>query len=154
MMTRSQHFKKWYAKNKDKDNANSRAWRAANPERVKELNQKNKDKRKESTKKWRLANPDKVKQHRRTAKLKYQYNLTVDDYHAMWLSQDGKCAICEKLQEINGKSLVVDHGHIKNNIRSLLCHNCNAGLGLFQDRSIILKKAAEYLVKHEEDNLV
>ncbi len=41
----------------------------------------------------------------------------------------------------------VDHNHNTGKVRGLLCNNCNAGIGLFQDSIKILEKALLYLKK-------
>lgn len=41
----------------------------------------------------------------------------------------------------------VDHDHDTEEVRSLLCNNCNRGLGYFKDSSLNLLKAFNYLKK-------
>ena len=58
--------------------------------------------------------------------------------------QGNLCAICQtKLEE-----KCLDHDHKTGKIRDLLCNNCNAGLGKFQDNPELLIKAADYLKEH------
>lgn len=52
-----------------------------------------------------------------------------------------KCAICQ----VESDNLHLDHCHITNNIRGLLCMKCNFGLGLFYDKINYIKNAIEYL---------
>lgn len=40
---------------------------------------------------------------------------------------------------------VIDHDHETGAIRGLICHDCNAALGLFQDSPLALRAAATYL---------
>lgn len=83
-------------------------------------------------------------------KLKRKYNLTVDQYNEMLLSQNGMCKICGLTEKtIDGKTgliktLSVDHCHDTNKVRGLLCNNCNQGLGKFYHNSKFLHKAALY----------
>ena len=67
------------------------------------------------------------------------------DFDKMYAKQKGCCAICGIHQSELKKALGVDHNHITKKIRSLLCGNCNSGLGLFQDDSKLLSKASKYL---------
>jgi hypothetical protein len=76
--------------------------------------------------------------------------LTVEEYNRMNFKQNGLCAICGKKETRTSRNniicnLAVDHCHITNIIRGLLCHNCNVGLGHFKDRIDLLEKAIVYL---------
>ena len=71
--------------------------------------------------------------------LKY---MSESSYNAMWLAQDGKCAICRL---VCIKSLAVDHCHKTGKIRGLLCMRCNTALGMFKDDPSLLLRAIEYL---------
>jgi len=61
----------------------------------------------------------------------------------MWESQDGKCAICGK-QFQTPFNARVDHNHRTGEVRGLLCHRCNVGLGYIEDMGYNIK-ATEYL---------
>ena len=90
---------------------------------------------------WKGNNKEKIAGYRRKAK----YGITPEQFNDMYDSQGGKCKICGG-EIINGtKSCCVDHCHITGEIRGLLCSRCNQGLGLFQDSSSYLTRAAEYL---------
>lgn len=79
--------------------------------------------------------------HRKIHLRKYQ--LTVEMFDAMAQAQGGNCAICRR-----PCVLCVDHNHATNKVRALLCHNCNSGLGLFQDSPDICAAAVAYLKQH------
>ena len=70
--------------------------------------------------------------------------LTPEHYSAMNMAQDFCCAIC-KNPNIANRRLGVDHDHKTNEIRGLLCHNCNLGLGYFKDSTELLSRAIKYL---------
>jgi Recombination endonuclease VII len=76
-------------------------------------------------------------------KLNKHYNLTLEEFHFMYESQNGKCYICEK--EITGREVKVDHNHLTGKVRKLLCHNCNTSLGLLNEDVKIFEKCIEYL---------
>jgi hypothetical protein len=65
------------------------------------------------------------------------------------------CPVCLKNEEElkgtggNASVWVVDHNHIKNTFRGHLCHNCNRGLGVFQDSIERLQRAIDYLNKQQ-----
>ncbi len=63
-----------------------------------------------------------------------------DDYDALLALQGGVCAICSK-----NRPLGVDHCHLFNEVRGLLCNKCNLGLGMFDDDPDRLRAAADYL---------
>lgn len=62
-------------------------------------------------------------------------------------AQQGLCAICG--DEFEGEPMV-DHDHKTRKVRGLLCHHCNIGLGMFRDSPRNLRRASEYLTKHQE----
>jgi hypothetical protein len=67
------------------------------------------------------------------------------------VEQGGRCAICREVPHIPKGSqghpgLCIDHAHKKPpQPRGLLCPNCNAGIGFFQDNPETCRAAAEYL---------
>lgn len=77
-------------------------------------------------------------------RLKHLFGISIDDYDKMALEQNGTCKICNRTPT-SGNLLSVDHNHATEDIRGLLCQNCNAGLGMFQDDPIILERAIRYL---------
>ena len=90
----------------------------------------------------------KRKKYHRKKRLMENFGITVEEYDNMLASQGGKCAICGTDKPYsNGriKNFLVDHCHETGQIRGLLCHNCNVGLGNFKDDSRILFKALTYL---------
>ncbi len=80
---------------------------------------------------------------RRMYKIFTTFGLTEDGYREYQEVQEGKCGICGVYLD----NPVVDHDHITGEVRALLCHNCNTGIGLLMDSSTIAEKAAKYL-KH------
>jgi hypothetical protein len=81
-------------------------------------------------------------------KLRYKYHITEKQYDEINMIQDGVCAICGG-EELN-KMLSVDHNHITNNVRGLLCTKCNLGLGCFKDDISTLESAIKYLKEHDD----
>ena len=51
-----------------------------------------------------------------------------------------QCVICG-VEE----GLVVDHDHVTDKVRGMLCNHCNRGLGHFRDDPMLLEFAAQYL---------
>ena len=79
----------------------------------------------------------------------YLYGLTSAEFDAMLAGQGGVCAICGTA-EWPGRANAphVDHCHESNQIRGILCHDCNIGLGNFKDDPTRLMAAVAYLAKH------
>jgi hypothetical protein len=73
--------------------------------------------------------------------IKKKYGLSREDYEAMLLEQEGKCLICGK--DMNPSC--VDHDHETDEIRGLLCSNCNVMLAMSHDNPSILRAGADYL---------
>jgi hypothetical protein len=101
-----------------------------------------------SSKRWR-AKPGSVEKMR-PAKWKFnlmdKYGITVGQYNSMLASQGGVCAICGGVNS-NGRRLHVDHNHATGKIRGLLCHGCNASIGLLKEDPVRASKMVEYLRK-------
>jgi len=77
--------------------------------------------------------------------LKMHYSLTLDDYDAMVLRQEGRCDICNDILDKPN----VDHCHASGKVRALLCGHCNRGLGYFRDRPEVIRAAAAYIEIHK-----
>lgn len=89
--------------------------------------------------------PDPFGKLRRRAK---RYGLTVEQYEELVCRQHGKCAICDvDAGGLQYGVLHIDHDHITQKVRGLLCHDCNRGIGIFKDNVKLLKNAAAYLEK-------
>ena len=84
-----------------------------------------------------------------SAYLKRTYGIDYSDYLRMLEEQNHKCKVCGskgfKMKETHNLLLVVDHCHTTGEVRGLLCHNCNRGIGLLQDNVGNLKSAIKYL---------
>lgn len=112
-------------------------------------------------KRYELRYPDRLykqksKQWRQSFTSRY---LLKEEYAAMFEQQGGVCAICKKPETAvqrkflyEGeppieviKRLAIDHNHLTNEIRGLLCYKCNIMLGMADDNIDTLFAAIEYL---------
>lgn len=92
--------------------------------------------------------------------VKSRYGITIKDYDKLREIQDYSCAICGTHEnEINTRLasgtkrhrlLVIDHCHQSNEVRGLLCHDCNVMLGNAKDDIARLKSAIEYLTNSNQ----
>ena len=73
----------------------------------------------------------------------WTYGITATEYESLLKESGGECAICQR--PFGGEAPRIDHCHTTGKIRGLLCHNCNAALGLFKDSPEVLSRAVEYL---------
>lgn len=105
-----------------------RRWRAKHPECAKA-----------TVKRWIAANPKRYRGHQRFSRQKRRVKIK-DTIRA---AQGKGCPICLRRRV----DLVVDHDHSTNQIRGLLCGDCNSGLGFFRDNIQSLKNAATYLTQ-------
>lgn len=94
------------------------------------------------------AHPD----YERNWRLKAKYGITLADRDALDASQGGLCAICGRPPPVTNNPstsiLAIDHDHVTNKVRALLCVDCNLGLGRFGDDVDRLLAAILYLLKH------
>ena len=81
--------------------------------------------------------------------LRRTYGMTLAEYDAMLLAQQGRCGICQT-GDPGGRhaSFCVDHHHETGAVRELLCTNCNTALGLFREDRLTLLRAIRYLGRH------
>lgn len=119
-------------KSKEDKAAYAKAWRAKHPLRGREANRR-----------YRAKNPGAA----RKKYLQTTYGLTLEAFSAMLAGQNGRCAICET-DTPDGQGWCVDHDHDSGKVRNILCHSCNAGIGLLKDDLALVLKAAEYLRRH------
>lgn len=119
---------------KDCHRASFKLWKSNNLERYKGLVTKlNSDRRERGYyREWHLRS---------------KFGITVDQYKEILNSQGGGCAICRSTFPARRQSFHIDHDHLTGEIRGLLCHNCNRGIGYLQDSIEILQKSIQYLSK-------
>lgn len=86
---------------------------------------------------WVKANPRRVKELLR----RHLYGIEPEEFKYLMRKQKSKCAICRKRL----KPPHVDHCHMTDKIRGLLCQLCNQGLGFFRDSKKNLLRAIRYL---------
>ena len=83
--------------------------------------------------------------------LKRNYGLTIGEFEDMRKAQQGRCAICRSLPDEPHGVLVVDHCHMSDCVRQLLCNNCNMAVGLLRDDPVTATRLAAYLLRYNPD---
>lgn len=97
----------------------------------------------ESSKKWHQAQGP---EYRFDRWLKRQYGITIADYYDMLTAQGGRCAVCRTDDPCHGRLFFcVDHDHLTNEVRGLLCDDCNLAAGKMKDDPVLLIRLADYL---------
>ena len=85
-----------------------------------------------------------TQEEKMATRVRAMYGIEPDEYLEMCNSQQGKCAICGN-EPTTQRGLHLDHCHDTGQVRGLLCHGCNTGLGAFSDDPELLAKAIGYL---------
>jgi hypothetical protein len=104
--------------------------------------------------KYREKHPERAVLKDRRKQLR-SHGLSVEQYEQMMVAQNGVCAICRRPERtprkrgVSGvlRALSVDHDHETDEVRGLLCHNCNLMLGYGDDDPARLRAGADYLEK-------
>ena len=70
-------------------------------------------------------------------------------YNNLRKKQDYSCAVCYE-KETPEKQLHVDHSHVTNEVRGLLCQKCNTSLGMMLDSPILIGRLMGYVKTHDD----
>ena len=144
-----------YTKNKAHELETQKVWVSNNPRRVKEIKKRYRDTHKEEAKTYntqhRKAEADHYKLYKKEwrktngkrERLRDKYGISMPQFLEMLNNQNHKCGICQD----DFIEACVDHDHSTGEVRGLLCHKCNAGIGAFQDNPDTLRKALNWLIK-------
>lgn len=97
------------------------------------------------SRRWQVKNPEKVTINNRRYRLKKNFDITDAEYERRLAAQSGRCKLCTRTPEDNGRRLAVDHDHDTGHVRGLLCTGCNSALGALGDNAEGLRRALEYL---------
>jgi Recombination endonuclease VII len=98
---------------------------------------------------WTHRNRERLRQLSRESYIRNKYGLTTGEYDAIVAAG---CAICGARPA--DRQMHCDHDHQTGAVRDALCSHCNAALGLFGDDPIILRRAAQYVLKHQRGPVV
>ena len=145
-------MKEYYEKNKEQRAAYNKEYYEKNKEQIiawrKEYYEKNKERIITYAKEYREENKEEIAIKKEEQRLKSKYGITSKEKNVLLQKQNNKCKIC--LVEFSNVTPNIDHCHITNEVRGILCGPCNRGLGIFKDDIELLTKAINYLEEHNE----
>lgn len=110
-----------------------------------------------------------VEENRR-ANLWAKFGITLEEYDTMRAVQDYRCAVCRRHEDeiprgVRGRprldgevpalavALFVDHCHVTERVRRLLCNRCNLNLGYAEDDAALLRACADYAETHAPNDV-
>jgi hypothetical protein len=72
---------------------------------------------------------------------KWRAKISYKSFDYLYQLQKGQCAICST----STKKLAIDHNHTTGDVRGLLCHPCNTGIGFLKEDKNTFVRALQYL---------
>lgn len=97
--------------------------------------------------KKRYATDVEFRKARAEYNLQVKYGIDRAKWREMFAAQGGKCPVCDDV--LRGEEMVrpspVDHCHVSDRVRGLLCSRCNRALGCVGDSIEILERLIAYL---------
>ena len=80
------------------------------------------------------------------------YGLSQEEWDRLIALQSNACAVCKTTQPGGrGERWHIDHDHVTGQVRGLLCHQCNVGIGNLRDDPQIMMAAARYVAAHRSE---
>lgn len=97
--------------------------------------------------KWKRCSKECGLKWHRFEYIKYiwPYGITSKEYNEMFNKQEGCCKLCKTHQSDLKAKLNIDHNHMTDEVRGLLCNQCNQALGLIKENPSTLKNMLEYV---------
>ena len=87
---------------------------------------------------WYARNP-RSKERTRKGHLGFRHGMTLEDFGAMWVAQDGRCCYCERPLPEDTKKVHIDHDHSCTCGPKNTCQSCRRGLSCDACNQIIGK---------------
>jgi hypothetical protein len=103
---------------------------------------------------WRKLHSNIDKEQRLRHEMTRLYGMSANDFEDLLKTQNNVCAICGDSASGFKQRLSVDHDHLTGQLRGLLCHYCNMGLGSFRDSPDRLLAAIDYLRRPRKTKIV
>lgn len=87
---------------------------------------------------------DELKLRDKERHLQKKYGMSLADYEEMYVKQKGTCPLCLRFRD----KLFVDHDHQTDEVRELLCNECNFAIGLTYENVETMKRMIDYVERH------
>lgn len=94
---------------------------------------------------WMALSPEARTRLNRRKKLLKRYGMSLADWDKLYALQGGKCLICRRSPKAE-RDFHVDHDHLTDKVRGLLCMQCNTALGNLEENVERFKRATQYLL--------
>ena len=115
---------------------------------------KDKEQKKEADHRYRMKHGDHIRElqrqwrannkgHKDAYYRQWRYGMSSEQYEELLKKQNGLCAICAEPPGPRG--FHIDHDHVSNIVRGMLCQSCNLLLGHAKDSVKRLSSAISYL---------
>lgn len=124
--------------------------RRADPQLAERMREQSRSYMRKKRSQWTAADRRAAHIGRRFSK----YGITSSWLDATLEEQGGRCAICRADSPGSQRDWHIDHDHVTNVLRGVLCHHCNVGLGHFKDDPDLLHAAIKYLRWHHQQRLI
>ena len=104
------------------------------------------DQTREHDRRYRKRHPEKIRLIARRSHLRCCHGITPEDYEQLLQANGGKCWLCGTTSPGKSKHFHIDHNHITNDIRGLLCFDCNVNIvGHMEKHGVTPKMLTNYL---------
>lgn len=153
------HSLKYYYKHQKEYSEKRKNYRSINKNKIKEQKRREYLKHKDKYIQYRKYRYEKNKQdpdyllaYRWANQGHKKRGMSFDEFKKFFdlalKNQHGKCAICGVMFKTN-TDVRVDHNHKTNELRGLLCDNCNVGIEKFHENVIYLSDVIIYLNQYK-----
>lgn len=95
-------------------------------------------------KEWRDSNKHKL----RDLAYRTKFGISLEEYESKLEAQNHRCAICGTHQKDSSMNFAVDHNHTTNEVRGLLCGQCNVAVGMVKEDITVLTNMISYLIQY------
>ena len=112
---------------------------------------------KEKKKRWYAKNRERILEKNSTTKaseirsrhLKRKFGISLEEWNKKLNDQGNKCEACGTYDPGSRYGWHTDHSHSSQQLRGILCHQCNIALGCVDDDLDRLQKLIDYLRKYD-----